>query len=306
MIIPTAYAQESLISVQTDDNNYDEGDTIVISGMVTTIIGETPITLQLFSEGNLVEIAQITVAQDGTYSHTVLAEGPLWKESSTYIVRVSYGIGSIAETTFEYNANNIIIIPEYLIIQTDKEYYSHAELIMVTGQVENVSGFPITITVVSPLNSIVTILQLTVAEDGSFETTLDTTGAMWKYDGIYIIKVNYGSVEKSNSVKVELEGGVLFTPEYSTPETPIVEPEKLILTQNQLITINYEITHFEKKINNIQTTIDSQQERLDRAILNNYPDRIVKITANIEGMTALQNIYELLLNLTQNQIILYS
>ena len=40
------FAQESLISVQTDDKNYDEGDTVVISGQVTTVIGSTPITLQ--------------------------------------------------------------------------------------------------------------------------------------------------------------------------------------------------------------------------------------------------------------------
>jgi len=98
----TVFAQEALISVQTDDNNYDESDTIVISGMVTTIVGETPITLQLFSEGNLVDIAQITVAQDGSYSHTVLAEGPLWKKVGTYTVRVSYGEGNIAESEFTY------------------------------------------------------------------------------------------------------------------------------------------------------------------------------------------------------------
>jgi len=98
----SVFAQESLIFVQTDDQNYDERDTVVISGQVTTVIGSTPITLQLFTEGNLVEIAQITVAQDGTYSHTVLAEGPLWKNQGEYIVRVSYGIGNIAEATFHY------------------------------------------------------------------------------------------------------------------------------------------------------------------------------------------------------------
>ena len=100
--IGSAFAQESLISVQTDDQNYDEGDTIVVSGQVTTVIGSTPITLQLFTEGNLVDIAQITVAQDGTYSHTVLAEGPLWKKQGDYIVRASYGVGNIAETEFSY------------------------------------------------------------------------------------------------------------------------------------------------------------------------------------------------------------
>jgi predicted secreted protein with PEFG-CTERM motif len=103
-------------------------------------------------------------------------------------------------------------------VWTDKTDYEHNDIIMVTGQVANVaSGFPVTVTVVSPLNSIVTIDQLTVADDGSFETTLNTAGAMWKYDGTYTIKVNYGSAEKSNSAKVELTGGVAYTPTYSTP-----------------------------------------------------------------------------------------
>jgi predicted secreted protein with PEFG-CTERM motif len=98
----SAFAQSSLISVQTDDNQYDEGDTIVISGQVTTRVGNTPATLQLFNDGNLVDIAQITIAQDGSYSHTVIAEGPLWKKSGDYTVRVSYGEGNIAESDFRY------------------------------------------------------------------------------------------------------------------------------------------------------------------------------------------------------------
>jgi len=104
-------------------------------------------------------------------------------------------------------------------VWTDKTDYEHNDMIIVTGQVAHISGFPITVIVVSPLNSIVTIDQLTVAEDGSFETTINTAGAMWKYDGTYIIKVNYGSAEKSNKVKVELSGGVTFEPDYSTPTT---------------------------------------------------------------------------------------
>jgi len=104
----TVFAQ-SLISVQTDDNHYDEGDTIVISGEVTTIIGNTPATLQLFSEGNLVDIAQITIAQDGSFSHTVIAEGPLWKKQGDYVARVSYGEGNIAEAEFSYTPKSELI-----------------------------------------------------------------------------------------------------------------------------------------------------------------------------------------------------
>ena len=96
----TAFAQESLISVETDESNYQEGDTIVISGEVATIIGETQITMQLFQGANMVEIAQIKVSQDGNYVHTIIAQGPLWKNQGDYTVRTVYGENNIAETSF--------------------------------------------------------------------------------------------------------------------------------------------------------------------------------------------------------------
>ena len=98
----TVFAQGAIINVQTDDNSYDEGDIVTISGNVTTVIGETPITLQLFIEGSLVDIAQITVAQDGSYSHTIIAEGQLWKKSGNYLIIVTYGEGNTTETRFSF------------------------------------------------------------------------------------------------------------------------------------------------------------------------------------------------------------
>jgi len=111
----TAFAEVSLISVQTDDSNYDEGDTILISGKITTIIGDTQVTMQLFKGANMVEIAQVRVSQDGNYVHTVIVEGPLWKSPGEYTVRVAYGENNIAETSFEY-------ISESEIIETTKDF----------------------------------------------------------------------------------------------------------------------------------------------------------------------------------------
>jgi len=109
-------------------------------------------------------------------------------------------------------ANEMLLRDIPISVWTDKTDYHHSDMITVKGQVANTSGFPVTVTVVSPTNVIVTIDQLVVAEDGSFKTTLNTAGAMWKYDGTYTIKVNYGNSEKSNSVKVELYGGVVTGP----------------------------------------------------------------------------------------------
>ena len=95
-----------------------------------------------------------------------------------------------------------------LTVGTDQTTYDHDSTITVTGQVANVipGNVPITVTVVSPLTSLVTIDQINVVNDGSFETTLSTAGNLWKYDGTYTIKVNYGSLD--NNVVVELTGGV--------------------------------------------------------------------------------------------------
>ena len=117
-------------------------------------------------------------------------------------------------------ANQMLLEDLPVSVWTDKTDYGHNDMITVEGQVANVSGFPITVTVVSPLNTLVTVDQLNLAEDGSFKTTLNTAGPMWKYDGTYTIKVNYGSPEKSNSAKVELTGGVEWIPNYSTPTQP--------------------------------------------------------------------------------------
>jgi hypothetical protein len=90
------------LSVKTDDNHYDEGDTVVISGQVTTVIVDTPIILQVWFEGNMIDIAQFFPAQDGSYSHTIIAEKPSWKKEGEYLIRVSYGEGNIAESNLEF------------------------------------------------------------------------------------------------------------------------------------------------------------------------------------------------------------
>ena len=111
VLIPmgTVFASGPLISVQTDTTTYDEGDTIVISGQIKVIIGETPVTLQLFRDGNMVEIAQIIVSKDGNYSYIILAEGSMWQSQGEYIVKVTYGEGNIAETSFMYIPNSEVL-----------------------------------------------------------------------------------------------------------------------------------------------------------------------------------------------------
>ena len=98
-------------------------------------------------------------------------------------------------------------------VWTDSTIYDHESMIMVEGKVANVKmGTPVTLTVISPSNNIVTIQQLDIDSNGKFATNLNTAGNLWKYDGTYIIRVQYGAQEVNNKALVELTGGIISTP----------------------------------------------------------------------------------------------
>jgi predicted secreted protein with PEFG-CTERM motif len=101
---------------------------------------------------------------------------------------------------------------------TDKATYDHNDSVIVEGRVANVvPGVPVTIAVISSLNSIITIDQVSVDDMGNFRATFSTAGNLWKYDGTYYIKANYGSAEKNNKVLIELVNGIDSRPTTGQP-----------------------------------------------------------------------------------------
>ncbi|MGY5151122.1 MAG: DUF4200 domain-containing protein [Candidatus Nitrosopumilus sp. bin_6a] len=93
------------LTISTPTNIYFSGDDIIISGTVTTIHEGTPVILQTVTGSDRVDIAQIDVNTDGTFTHTILADGPLWV-SDTYTVKAFYGANNSAETTFQFTASS--------------------------------------------------------------------------------------------------------------------------------------------------------------------------------------------------------
>jgi len=104
----TAFAQGQLIFVETSQNAYEEGETVVVSGNVTSIIVGEQVSITIFREGNLIDIAQVEVAQDGKYTSTFKAQGPLWQKDGTYTIRALYGKTTI-ETSFEFYSKQALI-----------------------------------------------------------------------------------------------------------------------------------------------------------------------------------------------------
>jgi len=90
------------ISLSTSNDIYYSGDYVVVFGSVNTIFENMPITIQIYHESNLVDVAQVSVAQDGTFVKSFNAVGQQWKEEGTYAIRAQYTSTQLAETTFEF------------------------------------------------------------------------------------------------------------------------------------------------------------------------------------------------------------
>jgi len=90
------------ITLSTSSDVYYNGGHVVVFGNVDTLFQNLPITVQIYHETNLVSVAQVPVAKDGTYVSTFYATGTKWKDEGTYTVRVQYTPTQIAETTFEF------------------------------------------------------------------------------------------------------------------------------------------------------------------------------------------------------------
>ena len=131
---------------------------------------------------------------------------------------------ALEEACPDCEADGVITAQEALLqevpisVWTDGLIYNHESTIRVDGQVANIrAGTPVTLIVISPSNNIVTINQLSVNTDGTFSTTLSTAGNLWKYDGVYTIRVQYGGEAVNNKALVELTGGIAYAQATSEP-----------------------------------------------------------------------------------------
>ena len=96
-----AFAEES-DSISTNSENYTSGEVVIVFGKIGNITEKLPLTIQIFHNDNLIEVAQISVALDGSYAKTFNSSGPLWISDGTYTVRGFYTIDRIVETNFQF------------------------------------------------------------------------------------------------------------------------------------------------------------------------------------------------------------
>ena len=103
-------------------------------------------------------------------------------------------------------------------VSTDRSSYKDGDMIIISGSVKAiVEGTPLTIQILDPNQNKVQIAQIGVAQDGKYTTAAQASGPLWKKDGTYTVKVQYGPPS------VVAETDFEFKSASSTPSMEIFE-----------------------------------------------------------------------------------
>ena len=86
-----AFAQNAQITLLTNKQSYTAGDTISISGTISSLGASNSAVLQVYNPFNvLVQIGTINVASDGTFYTTIKTQGQSWGNDGSYQIKVIY------------------------------------------------------------------------------------------------------------------------------------------------------------------------------------------------------------------------
>ena len=102
------------ITVTTDKASYNDGDKLTISGTTQDFISGTPVSVIVRNPiGNVVDIAQVDLGSDRTYSTTITVGGSsLWQAAGTYEVDAQFGSKDrSAKTTFQFTGSGTALPP---------------------------------------------------------------------------------------------------------------------------------------------------------------------------------------------------
>ena len=103
------------MTIVTDSSSYEAGEMINISGSVSDYDESDPfsssdITITVLDpKNNRINLSQIPLDSDGSFSTYISAQGPLWKVDGDYTIFVSHGTDRNTSITFAF-----ILAPEVI------------------------------------------------------------------------------------------------------------------------------------------------------------------------------------------------
>ena len=175
------------ITIETDSDAYNHSSVIILTGYITAVDqNEVPVTIMIISpNGNITNIAQVSVNADGVFSTSFNTAGAMMKYDGTYQIKAVYGF---IETAISIELTNAI--ESAMTSDTNEIAETTIEDAIKDGQINwMIDGGVITSFFVNgDENSIVLYIEAT--DDGILDITLHEDIIKPFDDGTFFVTVN--------------------------------------------------------------------------------------------------------------------
>ena len=119
-------------------------------------------------------------------------------------------------------------------MNTDKSSYTLGDTIVISVSVQSVvPQTPLTIQILDPTNSLVQVAQIDVSQDGKYTDTIKAVGVLWKLNGVYTVKVQYGPPNVTTQATFTFQSSITPT----SNVFPLKDPNS-----QQTFNVNYTIS----------------------------------------------------------------
>lgn len=110
-ILPVFGQGATQVTLSLNKQSYVLGDTVIISGTITSPGASNNMILQVYSPDNtLVQIGTVSISSDGKFSTSIKAEGSSWNNDGSYTVKMIYAsppINAVATANIDFMKTHV-------------------------------------------------------------------------------------------------------------------------------------------------------------------------------------------------------
>ena len=214
-------AEAEPITLSSNNEIYYTGDYIVVFGSIDTVFEDMPITIQIYHESSLIDVAQVPVAADGTFAATFSAVGQQWKEEGLYSVRAFYTANIVSEIVFEFY--NEVVNESHAVFPVNIPNSGTFDVgyTIRGGEVKNVE---------MDLDRYSILLQTTMDSNGNLVLKLPRESFDAQSDGAdetFIVLISKENISPENFTQVEYEE-IATGSDYRTIRIPLEDGDKWV------------------------------------------------------------------------------
>lgn len=291
LIFTEAFADS--FDVYLDKQLYGIGNSLTVSGEIIDF-GMPIIAMSIYDpDKKILSANNIEISSQKTFSKTISLDSPFYEKTGEYMVKLDYG--QISENHYfviesEYSEPEIfvedIVVPEIILLYTEKKQYADKDIIQITGLVSALDSPSVLIGIYDPFGMPVGFYFGSINSDLEFSTSfLVKDGVNFRVDGTYSIKAHYAETEAisffeySKVPQIIIENIIQETIEEENKENKHVE-EKMEESLDKIISDTTNISSSDEIINEEKINDNYQKSDNNSIIKNDIKEISIEQTKN--------------------------